>query len=299
MPRKRPKISRKLESNVSKELNTEPSKVLEIGYDPLRPARIYCDGIFDLFHYGHARALEQAKKLFPHVHLMVGVCNDKLTHEKKGKTVLRDVERYESVRCCKWVDQVIEDAPWFIDQEFLDRHQIDFVAHDDIPYSSGGVADVYKFVKDQGKFLATQRTSGISTSDLITRIVRDYNVYVRRNLERGISAKDLNLSLLKTGEWEVLKNVNAIKGAIVENWTGSTGEAMTHLESFRSKDWIKEWEEKSRQWRKDFTRLFGVDGPVRKIFRGSKNSQISGELSGTLYTSPGTSDIDDEITQLQ
>lgn len=164
-----------------------------------QPVRVYADGIFDLFHFGHARALEQAKLAFPNTHLIVGVCNDADTHQYKGKTVMTEEERYESLRHCKWVDEVVQDAPWVITEEFLDDHDIDYVAHDALPYAdaSGQADDVYGFVKAIGRFKETQRTEGVSTSDLILRIIKDYNDYVMRNLSRGYSRKDLGLSLLK------------------------------------------------------------------------------------------------------
>lgn len=167
--------------------------------------RVYSDGIFDLFHYGHMRMLEQIKKSFPEAEIVVGICSDKDTVKLKGEVVMSMDERAESLRHCRWVDEVITDAPWTITKKFLTDNRIDYVAHDNDVYPGEDKEDVYKEVKKMGIFVATERTEGISTSQLITRILRSYDKYMERNLERGIKRKDLNISKftelrIKTGK---------------------------------------------------------------------------------------------------
>ncbi|KAH0451129.1 hypothetical protein IEQ34_018428 [Dendrobium chrysotoxum] len=159
---------------------------------------------------GHKTRRMELLLPFPNTYLLVGCCNDDLTYRYKGKTVMTQSERYESLRHCstednatfsqpRWVDEVIPDAPWVITREFLDKHEIDYVAHDSLPYAdnSGAGKDVYEFVKSIGKFKETKRTDGISTSDIIMRILKDYNQYVMRNLARGYSRKELGVSYVK------------------------------------------------------------------------------------------------------
>lgn len=182
-----------------------------------RPVRVYADGVFDLFHLGHMKQLEQCKKSFPNVTLICGIPSDKITHSLKGLTVLTDEQRCETLRHCKWVDEVINDAPWCVTPSFLLEHKIDYVAHDDIPYVSDGIDDIYKPIKEMGKFLTTQRTSGISTSDIITKIIRDYDKYLMRNFARGATRQELNVSWLKKNELDFKKHIQEFRSYFKKN----------------------------------------------------------------------------------
>ncbi|KAJ5286129.1 hypothetical protein N7524_001435 [Penicillium chrysogenum] len=184
-----------------------------------RPVRVYADGVFDLFHLGHMRQLEQAKKAFPDTYLIVGVTGDEETHLRKGLTVLSGAERAETIRHCKWVDEVIPCCPWIVTPEFLSEHKIDYVAHDDLPYGAAEGDDIYAPIKEQGKFLVTQRTEGVSTTGIITRVVRDYDQYISRQFKRGASRQELNVSWLKKNELEIKRHVAELRDNIRNNWT--------------------------------------------------------------------------------
>ncbi|XP_053668903.1 choline-phosphate cytidylyltransferase B-like [Anopheles marshallii] len=208
-----------------------------------RMIRVYADGIYDLFHQGHARQLMQAKNVFPNVYLIVGVCNDKLTHSRKGRTVMNDEERYEAVRHCRYVDEIVRDAPWELDDEFIETNKIDFVAHDEIPYSTDDCNDVYAKIKAKGMFVATERTEGVSTSDIVARIVKDYDIYVRRNLARGYTAKELNVSFLSEKKFRFQNKMVELKDKVRKG----------------KDDFITKWEERSTDLIKTFLLMFGKE----------------------------------------
>ncbi|KAG2332811.1 hypothetical protein Bca52824_003991 [Brassica carinata] len=239
-----------------------------------RPVRVYADGIYDLFHFGHARSLEQAKKSFPNTYLLVGCCNDETTHKYKGRTVMTAEERYESLRHCKWVDEVIPDAPWVINQEFLDNNRIDYVAHDSLPYAdtSGAGKDVYEFVKKVGRFKETMRTEGISTSDIIMRIVKDYNQYVMRNLDRGYSREDLGVSFVKEKRLRVNMRLKKLQERVKEQQE-KVGEKIQTVKMLRN-----EWVENADRWVAGFLEIF--EEGCHKMEEGSGVEEEGEELRG-------------------
>lgn len=197
-----------------------------------RPIRIYADGVFDLFHLGHMRQLEQAKKSLPNVTLICGVPSDEETHRRKGLTVLTDKQRCDTLEHCKWVDEVIPDSPWCVTPAFLDEHDIDYVAHDDLPYASADSDDIYMPIKAQGKFLTTQRTEGISTSDIITKIIRDYDKYLMRNFARGASRQELNVSWLKKNELDLKRHVKEFRESFKTRYENASKDLYTEIRAY-------------------------------------------------------------------
>ncbi|KAJ7672693.1 hypothetical protein B0H17DRAFT_1084280 [Mycena rosella] len=130
-----------------------------------RTKRIYVDGIFDGFNVRHALQLRQAKLAFPSVWLVVGVFAARTCELFGTPAVLPEVERCEVVRHCRWVDEVLPDAPSTLDVRFLQRHKIDYVAVEE-----GATVDPaydklrlkgYDEMKRNGSVILTRRTTGV------------------------------------------------------------------------------------------------------------------------------------------
>uniref|UniRef100_A0A7S3R010 ethanolamine-phosphate cytidylyltransferase n=1 Tax=Dunaliella tertiolecta TaxID=3047 RepID=A0A7S3R010_DUNTE len=138
-----------------------------------RPVRVYMDGCFDMMHYGHANALRQAKSLGDQ--LVVGLIPDSEILRCKGPPVLNEDERYALVSSVKWVDEVISGVPYDLSPEFIQelftKHKIDYIIHGDDPCLLPDGTDAYAHAKRLGRFCMIKRTEGVSTTDIVGRML--------------------------------------------------------------------------------------------------------------------------------
>ncbi|KAI0229535.1 Ethanolamine-phosphate cytidylyltransferase [Lamellibrachia satsuma] len=124
---------------------------------------------FDLFHFGHANALRQAKQLGDY--LVAGVHSDATISENKAPPVYTEEERYQLISAIKWVDETVEDAPFKLTPEFLKKHNCDFCVHgDDISLNTEGNFS-YQVISDAGFYRVIPRTKGVSTTALVGRML--------------------------------------------------------------------------------------------------------------------------------
>ena len=129
--------------------------------------RVYTDMVADLFHYGHVEFLRQVAELADHV--LVGVVADDVASIHKRTPVQTMDERIMSVSACRYVDDVIPNAPWVFDPGWIEKYDLDLVVHGD-DYSEAQQQHYYKVPIEMGIFRTVPYTLGISTTEIIRRI---------------------------------------------------------------------------------------------------------------------------------
>ena len=175
------------------------------------PVRIYIDGGFDLIHSGHYNAIRQAKALGDI--LVVGVNSDAEILRNKGPTVLSCKERADILRACKWVDEVHEDTEYTVRLDTLDRYNCQFYAHGDDPVFDADGTDMCGFLQQHGRFKMFKRTEGVSTTDIVGKLL----LLTKDNTVKGRSRTASFEKPLVSNEY--VKEVRRIEHEEVKNET--------------------------------------------------------------------------------
>ena len=129
--------------------------------------RVYVDMVADLFHYGHVELLRQARALGDY--LVVGVHSDDAVLAHKRQPILTMEERVACVAGCRYVDEVLPNAPWITDRDWIEKHNIDLVVHGS-DYSQEDLIDTHSVPIEMGILRTVDYTPRISTTEIIRRI---------------------------------------------------------------------------------------------------------------------------------
>ncbi|TMW60078.1 hypothetical protein Poli38472_000120 [Pythium oligandrum] len=145
--------------------NREPKKADKI---------VYVDGAFDMFHSGHVEFLKLAKA--QGTYLVVGVHNDSIVNAHRGLNypIMNLHERVLSVLGCKYVDDVLIDAPWHITKEMIASLNVSVVVHgthrDRDHLKDFSLDEHYKAAKEAGIFKLITSPSKLDVNDIVARI---------------------------------------------------------------------------------------------------------------------------------
>jgi ethanolamine-phosphate cytidylyltransferase len=140
---------------------------------------VYIDGTWDMFHAGHIKVLEKAKRLGDY--LIVGVHSDEDVNARRGKNypIMNIHERVLSVLGCKHVDDVLIDAPWRIESAMLQSLGVDLVVAGRLRDKVGkhwtgrgadGDEDPYEVPRSMGIFREIVSTSELTVGEIVRRI---------------------------------------------------------------------------------------------------------------------------------
>ena len=128
--------------------------------------RVYVDMVADLFHYGHVELLRQAHALGDY--LLVGIHSDEAVLAHKGKAILTMEERVACIAGCRYVDEVLPNAPWITDRGWIEMHNINLVVHGS-DYSQEDLNKTHAVAIEMGILRTVPYTSGIPSTEIRQR----------------------------------------------------------------------------------------------------------------------------------
>ena len=131
--------------------------------------RIYCDGIFDLFHKGH---LEHFKKIHQYfevpIHLIVGIISDKIAINYKRKPVFNENKRLKIIESILYVNETFITDTLILDESFFDKYKIDYIVHAfNDPSDKNKQTTFFEYAIKANKFIEIDYNIGTSTTKII------------------------------------------------------------------------------------------------------------------------------------
>lgn len=133
---------------------------------------IYTAVVGDMFHAGHVEFFKKARAMGDY--LIVGVIANDVAKEYKREPILTLEERVKVIEACKYVDQVIIAPPLRLTEEMIKELQITYLVRGD-DFSQELLGDQCGVALKRGILRTVPYTKGISTTDIIHRIVDRYN----------------------------------------------------------------------------------------------------------------------------
>jgi ethanolamine-phosphate cytidylyltransferase len=129
---------------------------------------IYMDGSWDMFHAGHISILSKAKKMGDY--LIVGVHSDSTVNKSKGSNfpIMNLHERTLSLLGCKFVDDVLIDAPYEVTATMIASLNISTVVKG--TSSCSNEARRYAVPKEQSIYTVVDSPTDFSLEDIMDRI---------------------------------------------------------------------------------------------------------------------------------
>lgn len=133
-----------------------------------KKVKVYVDIVGDMFHAGHVEFFKNAKAFGNY--LIVGVLGDDTVEEYKRRPVIALSDRVKVIEACKYVDEVVIAPPLRLTEEMVRDLEINYVVHGD-DFNKDVLEDQYGLALKLGIFRTVPYTPGISTTDIIHRIV--------------------------------------------------------------------------------------------------------------------------------